>query len=140
MRSILKGLNLFTDVVCLGKPGRQKSFQNRGILTSWNPATSKANFIVAKDGSGTHRTINDAVAALSRTSHRPSERIVIYVKSGVYSEKVEIGKNIKNVMLVGDGMDKTIVTGNRNIPDGASTFNSATFGKNEHYNYQLACR
>ncbi|KAG6677492.1 hypothetical protein I3842_14G030000 [Carya illinoinensis] len=55
-----------------------------------------ANFIVAKDGSGTHRTINAAVVALSRME--------------VYNEKVEIRWNMKNVMLVGDGIDKTIVT------------------------------
>ncbi|KAG5627457.1 hypothetical protein H5410_012675 [Solanum commersonii] len=29
-------------------------------------------------------------------------------------------------MLVGDGMDATIITGNLNVVDGATTFNSAT--------------
>uniref|UniRef100_A0A2N9IJ67 Pectinesterase n=1 Tax=Fagus sylvatica TaxID=28930 RepID=A0A2N9IJ67_FAGSY len=111
-----------------GKPVGQKIDQNGGNLISWNPATSKANFIVAKDGSGTHTTINDAVAALSRMGHDGSQRIIIYVKSGVYNENVEIERNMKNVMFVGDGMDKTIVTGNRNVPDGSTTFNSATFG------------
>ncbi|KAG7946228.1 hypothetical protein I3843_14G029000 [Carya illinoinensis] len=68
-----------------------------GILTLWNTSTSSANFIVAKVGSGTHRTINAAVVALSRME--------------VYNEKVEMRWNMKNVMLVGDGIDKTIVTG-----------------------------
>ena len=86
--------------------------QNGGNLISWNPATSTANFIVAKDGFGTHTTINDAVAALSRIGHDGSQRIIIYVKSGVYNENVEIERNMKNVIFVGDGMDKTIVTGN----------------------------
>jgi pectin methylesterase-like acyl-CoA thioesterase len=117
----------------LGKPVGQKIDQNGGNLISWNPATSKANFIVAKDGSGTHTTINDAVAALSRMGHDGSQRIIIYVKSGVYNENVEIERNMKNVMFVGDGMDKTIVTGNRNVPDGSTTFNSATFGKNKKH-------
>ncbi|KAG6628639.1 hypothetical protein CIPAW_14G027100, partial [Carya illinoinensis] len=72
-----------------------------GILTLWNTSTSSANFIVAKVGSGTHRTINAAVVALSRME--------------VYNEKVEMRWNMKNVMLVGDGIDKTIVTGNRNV-------------------------
>ena len=67
---------------------------------------------MAKDGSGTHTTINDAVAALSRIGHDGSQRIIIYVKSGVYNENVEIERNMKNVIFVGDGMDKTIVTGN----------------------------
>ncbi len=67
---------------------------------------------MAKDGSGTHTTINDAVAALSKMGHDGSQRIIIYVKSGVYNENVEIERNMKNVMFVGDGMDETIVTGN----------------------------
>ncbi|XP_004134349.3 probable pectinesterase/pectinesterase inhibitor 36 [Cucumis sativus] len=110
--------------------GKRKWRENRGTnLATWNPATSKANYVVAKDGSGTHRTINRAVAALARSGRtRRGGRIVIYVKAGVYRENVEIGIQLKNVMLVGDGIDKTIVTGSRNVPDGATTYNSATFG------------
>ncbi|KAF8034874.1 hypothetical protein BT93_C1024 [Corymbia citriodora subsp. variegata] len=100
---------------------------NGGLLASWNAATSKADFIVAKDGSGTHKTINDAVVALARMGENRPERAVIYVKSGVYDEKVEIGRDVKNVMFVGDGMDQTVVTGSRNVPDGSSTLTSATF-------------
>ena len=32
-------------------------------------------------------------------------------------------------MLVGDGMDATIITGNLNVIDGSTTFKSATVGK-----------
>nr|CAD1831155.1 unnamed protein product [Ananas comosus var. bracteatus] len=35
---------------------------------------------------------------------------------------------MKNVMFVGDGIDRTVVTGDRNVPDGYTTFSSATFG------------
>lgn len=101
--------------------------QNGALLISWNAATSKAHFVVAKDGSGTHRTINEAVVALHRMRSNRPQRAIFYVKSGVYNEKVEI--QMKNVMFVGDGIDKTIVTGNRNVPDGATTLSSATFGK-----------
>lgn len=82
--------------------------------------------MVAQDGSGNYKTINDAVSALQKMN-RP-ERTIIYVKSGVYHENVEIKKNLKNLMFVGDGMDKTIVTGNKNVPDGSTTYGSATFG------------
>ena len=98
-------------------------------MVSWNRATSKADFVVAKDGSGTHKTINEAVAALARMGHSRPQRAIMYVKSGVYHEKVEIDRNLRNVMFVGDGMSRTIVTGNRNVPDGATTLSSATFGK-----------
>ena len=97
-------------------------------MASWNPATSKADFVVAKDGSGTHKTINEAVAALARMGHRRPPRAIVYVKAGVYDEKVEIDRKLRNVMFVGDGMGKTIVTGSRNVHDGATTLSSATFG------------
>lgn len=58
-----------------------------------------------------------------------AKRPVIYVKSGVYNEKVDIGINLKNVMFVGDGIDQTIVTGNKNVIQGYSTISSATFGR-----------
>lgn len=96
-------------------------------MPSWNAETSKADIVVAQDGSGNYKTINEAVAALSRMT-RP-ERTIVYVKSGTYSENVEIGRGLNNLMFIGDGIDKTIVTGNKNVPDGANTFGSATFGK-----------
>ncbi|XP_004308461.1 PREDICTED: probable pectinesterase/pectinesterase inhibitor 36-like [Fragaria vesca subsp. vesca] len=69
-----------------------------GLLASWSPARSRADFVVAKDGSRTHTTINHAVAALARMGDRRPPRAIIYVKSGVYNEKVEIGGHMKNVM------------------------------------------
>ncbi|KAK4476508.1 hypothetical protein RD792_015664 [Penstemon davidsonii] len=109
-------------------PRRPSSNQVGRPLASWNAATSDADFVVAQDGSGNHRTINEAVAALARLGHNRPERVVIYVKSGTYNEKVEIGSDPKNLMFVGDGMDQTIVTGNHNVQDGSTTMNSATFG------------
>ncbi|XP_004308463.1 PREDICTED: probable pectinesterase/pectinesterase inhibitor 36 [Fragaria vesca subsp. vesca] len=101
---------------------------NGGLLASWNPARSRADFVVAKDGSGTHTTINHAVAALARMGDKRPPRAIIYVKSGVYNEKVEIGGHMKNVMLVGDGMDRTVIIGSRSVVDGDTTLTSATFG------------
>ncbi|XP_051149337.1 pectinesterase [Andrographis paniculata] len=98
-----------------------------GLLASWDVTTSKADLVVAQDGSGNYRTVSEAVAALGRK--RPAGgRIVVHVKSGVYRETVDIGRNLKNVMFVGDGIDRTVITAGRNVPDGATTFNSATFG------------
>lgn len=97
---------------------------------SWNPVTSRADFVVAKDGSGTHRTINEAVAAAARMDNSHLGRVIIYVKAGVYNENVKIERNANNIMMVGDGMDKTIVTGNQNVPGGTTIYSSATFGKN----------
>ena len=105
------------------------SKSNDGLLASWSIETSEAHFTVAQDGSGTHKTIGEAVDALGGNN---DERVIIYVKSGVYYEKVEIGSKLKNVMFVGDGIDKTIVTGSQNVDQGASTLGSATFGETIH--------
>ncbi|XP_028788251.1 pectinesterase-like [Neltuma alba] len=83
----------------------------------------KANVVVAKDGSGRFKTVKEAVAAAPDNS---KTRYVIYVKKGVYKENVEIGSKKKNVMLVGDGMDSTIITGSLNFIDGTPTFRTAT--------------
>ncbi|XP_038881670.1 pectinesterase [Benincasa hispida] len=83
----------------------------------------EANIVVAKDGSGNFMTVTEAVESVPDKS---KNRIVIYVKKGIYKEKVEVGKKKKNVMIVGDGMDSTIITGSLNVVDGSTTFKSAT--------------
>ena len=120
-------------MICVAvPPQRTTSESNDGdlVLESWSPATHKADFTVAQDGSGSHRTIREAVDALAATGHnRAGRRAVIHVKAGVYNEKVVIGSKMHNVMFVGDGIDRTIITGNRNVVQGSTTLNSATFGK-----------
>ncbi|GMN49836.1 hypothetical protein TIFTF001_018994 [Ficus carica] len=83
----------------------------------------KANIVVAKDGSGNYKTVKEAVDAVPKNS---KNRFVVYVKKGTYKENVELVKNKQNVMLVGDGMDSTIITGSLNVIDGSTTFKSAT--------------
>ncbi|CAH9102323.1 unnamed protein product [Cuscuta epithymum] len=99
------------------KPGDRK------LLQSSSPA-SQANIVVAKDGSGNYKTVSEAVAAAGKRSG--TGRYVIYVKAGLYSENVQIGSKVTNIMLVGDGKGKTIITGSKSVGGGTTTFNSAT--------------
>ncbi|GAB4830932.1 hypothetical protein Ancab_004960 [Ancistrocladus abbreviatus] len=87
------------------------------------PQDIKANVVVAQDGSGNYKTVSDAIASAPNNA---KTRYVIYVKKGTYKEQVEIGTNKKNIMLVGDGMDSTVITGSLNVVDGSTTFRSAT--------------
>nr|GMD65083.1 pectinesterase 2-like [Ipomoea batatas] len=87
-------------------------------------AASKADVVVAQDGSGNYKTVTEAVNAAAKGSG--SGRYVIYVKAGVYKENVNIGSKLKNVMLVGDGIGKTIITGSQSVGGGTTTFKSAT--------------
>ncbi|KAJ4981557.1 hypothetical protein NE237_032394 [Protea cynaroides] len=82
-----------------------------------------ANVVVAKDGSGKYQTVQQAVAS---TPDNGNSRYVIYVKKGTYDEHVVVGQTKKNVMIIGDGMDSTIITGSLNVVDGSTTFDSAT--------------
>ena len=86
-------------------------------------APPKADIVVAQDGSGNFKTISEAVAAAGG-----GKRTVIYVKAGVYKENVDIKRSAKNIMLIGDGIDATVVTGSKNAQT-TTTFRSATVGK-----------
>ncbi|CAI9103656.1 OLC1v1002180C1 [Oldenlandia corymbosa var. corymbosa] len=97
------------------KPGDRKLLQA--------PAP-RANIVVAQDGSGNFRTIAQAVAAASKRTG--TGRFVIYIKAGTYKENVEFGKGLKNIMIVGDGKGRTIITGSRSVGGGSTTFRSAT--------------
>ncbi|KAI7981082.1 Pectinesterase 2 [Camellia lanceoleosa] len=94
---------------------------NRKLLQSSSPA---ANLVVAQDGSGNYQSIQAALDFAAKRSG--SGRFVIHVKSGVYKENIEIGNKMKNIMLVGDGLKNTIITGSRSVGGGSTTFNSAT--------------
>ncbi|KAL0804867.1 hypothetical protein Bca101_097357 [Brassica carinata] len=82
-----------------------------------------ADATVAADGSGDFTTVAAAVAAAPEKSNK---RYVIHIKAGVYRENVEVSKKKKNIMFLGDGRGKTIITGKRNVVDGSTTFHSAT--------------
>ncbi|KAF5953030.1 hypothetical protein HYC85_010974 [Camellia sinensis] len=88
------------------------------------PSYKKGGF-PSWDGSGNFKTIGQAVAAAAAKGG--SARFVIYVKAGVYNENVQI--KVKNVMLIGDGIGKTIITGSKSVGGGSTTFQSATVGK-----------
>ncbi|CAA0842161.1 Pectinesterase 2 [Striga hermonthica] len=70
------------------------------------------NVTVAADGSGDYVTIQEAVERAPRNS---DERYVVRIKRGVYQENVTIPKYWKNMMFVGDGEGKTVITGDRTV-------------------------
>ncbi|KAG9459450.1 hypothetical protein H6P81_003958 [Aristolochia fimbriata] len=89
-----------------------------------SPESMHVDAVVALDGSGRYRSITEAI--YNAPSHS-TKRYVIYVKQGVYKENVELKKKKSYIMLVGDGIGKTIITGSRNFLQGWTTFRTATF-------------
>ncbi len=65
------------------------------------------DIVVAKDGTGDFLYIADALEAIRVYLPKP---ITVYIKEGVYKEKLEIPGTITNVTFKGDGPDKTIIT------------------------------
>ncbi|KAL1202319.1 Pectinesterase/pectinesterase inhibitor 18 [Cardamine amara subsp. amara] len=92
-------------------------------LDSTEVLKSKANLVVAKDGTGDYKTVVEAVAAAPMNS---KIQFIIHVKKGVYSEIVQIGSTKTNITIVGDGGEATVLTGSLNYQDGVKTFDSAT--------------
>ncbi|KAI3789921.1 hypothetical protein L2E82_02728 [Cichorium intybus] len=102
-------------------PGWLKA-NDRKLLQAGGSITADA--VVAADGSGNFTRVMDAINAVPDHNNR---RYVIYVKKGVYQEYVEIGKKKTNIMMIGDGMNHTVISGNHNFVDGWTTYRSATF-------------
>ncbi|KAG2596488.1 hypothetical protein PVAP13_5KG165100 [Panicum virgatum] len=86
--------------------------------------SARVDVVVAQDGSGRYRTVSEAVARAPSHSKR---KYVIYVKRGVYHENVEVRKKKTNIVLVGEGMGETVISGSRSFSGGWTTFRSATF-------------
>lgn len=92
--------------------------------TDYNDDYSGGTLTVATDGSGNFTTITDAINFAPNNS--VDRRIIIYIKQGLYEENVEIPSYKPNILLLGEGSDITIISGNRSVIDGWTTFRSAT--------------
>ncbi|KAA3472269.1 trichohyalin-like [Gossypium australe] len=92
-----------------------------------DPSNLKPNIVVAKDGSGNFNTIKDAMSHIPLNAQKP---FVIYIKEGTYEENLIFSYNMTNVALIGDGKEKTRITGHLNAADGINTFNTATVAVN----------
>jgi pectinesterase len=79
-----------------------------GISSPLRSQTSY-DFVVARDGSGNFRTIQEAVTACRDYAER---QYVIFVKNGVYNEKLLIPTWKTHITIIGQDVDSTIITYN----------------------------
>ncbi|KAG5594602.1 hypothetical protein H5410_035834 [Solanum commersonii] len=79
------------------------------------------NLTVAKDGTGNFSSINEALKAVPQSFE---ERFFIYIKEGVYEENVVVSQ--LNLTFLGDGSQKSIISGSKNIVDDLTTYQTAT--------------
>ncbi|MFV8465054.1 pectinesterase family protein [Flavobacterium sp. LB1P62] len=89
-----------------------------------NPDKYKYVYTVAKDGSGDYATIQEAINVMRVFTLAP---ITLYIKNGVYNEKIELFENKTDVRFVGENVDKTIINFDDYSGKGKlNTFNSYT--------------
>lgn len=68
---------------------------------------SASTFTVALDGSGDFTSIQEAINQCQSFPYAP---IVIFIKEGVYKEKIKVHEWNPNLHLVGENREKTIIT------------------------------
>ncbi|EPS61142.1 pectinesterase [Genlisea aurea] len=85
----------------------------------------RADVVVSADGTGTCKTIGEAIRLAPDYGNR---RFIIYVRAGKYEEEfLKIGRKKTNVMLVGDGKAATVISGGKSVQDNITTFRTASF-------------
>ncbi len=89
-----------------------------------NPQQYKYIFTVAKDGTGNYTFIQDAIDAMRAY---PLAAITLYIKNGIYNEKIEVTANNTDVTFIGENVDSTIIVFNDYSGKGKhTTFTSYT--------------
>ncbi|KAG2334487.1 hypothetical protein Bca52824_005667 [Brassica carinata] len=91
------------------------------------PSGLKEDVTVCRTGECGYKTVQDAVDAAPDDSG--VSKFVIKIREGVYEETVRVPFEKKNVVFIGDGMGKTVITGSLNAGmPGMTTYNTATVG------------
>ncbi|GMI95837.1 hypothetical protein like AT5G27870 [Hibiscus trionum] len=94
------------------------------------PGDFKPDVVVAKDGSGKYDSVGKALADIPAKN---TKRFVILIKAGTYDERIDIPRGTDNIMLIGEGPTKTIITGSvsveKTLPK-PTTFFTATVSSN----------
>ncbi|KAK8269314.1 hypothetical protein V6Z11_D11G120400, partial [Gossypium hirsutum] len=81
------------------------------------------DMIIAQDESG------DLITTTQGISSAPSfgsSRFRIKLCAGIYNENIVINKEKTNLTIIGEGMERGIITGSRSYGDGMKTFETAT--------------
>jgi len=83
------------------------------VSSVWAPAATSSSvktteLVVAADGSGQYKTVQEAIAAAPTGS--VTNPIVIRIKPGVYKELIYVQREKRYVRLIGEDASKTVVT------------------------------
>jgi pectinesterase len=82
-------------------------------------ASDHPDAVVAADGSGQYKTVQEAIAAAPQTTSA-AHRWIIFIKAGTYRELVYVQREKRFVALVGEDPARTILTWHLKATDPAS--------------------
>ncbi|KAK4403672.1 putative pectinesterase/pectinesterase inhibitor 34 [Sesamum angolense] len=95
------------------------------VLLDMPVSAINADIIVSQDSNGTYKTIAEAIKKAPEHSNR---RFIIYVRAGRYEEdNLKVGRKKTNIMFIGDGKGKTVISGGKSVQDKLTTFHTASF-------------
>lgn len=121
--SLVDDLTLVTNLTQLSPSGSRRRLlasESENTYPTWlqqrerHLLSSNINVdtTVALDWSGNYRSIQ---AAVNKAPEYSAQRYVIHIKAGVYDEVVVVGKAKTNLMFLGDGVNVTVITGNKSV-------------------------
>lgn len=79
------------------------------LMSGVGTAAAQTKLVVAADGSGHFRTVQEAINAVPQTT-RPDNPAIILVKPGVYKELIYVQREKRFVHLIGENTEKTVLT------------------------------
>lgn len=87
-----------------------------------NPVTTEAKFdaVVSFDGSGTHKTVQEAITAAPDSG---TKAFRILIKPGRYEGQIIVPATKRNLYFVGEEVENTVLTYNLNVQETNSTTN-----------------
>jgi pectinesterase len=78
-----------------------------GLIVPLVGKTQEKRWVVAQDGSGNFKTVQEAINAVPDFRQKTT---VIFIKKGVYKEKLVLPGSKKKVKFIGEDVNKTILT------------------------------
>ena len=81
---------------------RLQEVKKNSTQTQWN-----RNIVVSRDGTGDYRTLTEAMEGIRAFM---DYKVTVFVKNGIYKEKVIVPSWIENVEFVGESVENTVIT------------------------------
>jgi len=117
----LSQVPFYSEVSDISKIECKSTSNQTPIFFIDNISVTLPNIVVAKDGTGDFDSVQSAIDSIPENN---TDRIIIYVKSGEYNERVKVPKNKKNISLIGEDRETTKIV--YNIPASANMDNRGT--------------